>query len=901
MGGQAARVRTRERRWAATISVVLLVLVVVLCRVAAAQTLVENGTFERVDARTGVPQAWAASGNPAIAQSLRSVSDPQRGLVAQLSCTRFSGGEPDSHVMLAQNGRVGVRRGQWYRLGFWARAADLRGRSVQVALVDRRAWEQVGLRQQFLPAPGWQHHTFTFRASQDLPPEHSRLQVWFTGTGTLLVDDVIMETTDPVQRQWRPALLPSGVGNALPNSSFECGGSGWGCWSPGISGWGGQVFRRMGELDESQAFHGRRSWKLSLSPDALPVIYWDYYEPLEARIRTLLLGHEGWVAVERGRSYTFSAYCRTDRDDLPVRMAIVQADGRTHQRTFRVSTEWQRVEMAFKADRDFASGFVGLDLSETDPPEGTVWLDALQWEEGDAATPYRPRTELESMIAAPAEGSILTRPGEGFAFDLGAHNGGQTVGTVRGTLTVTDFLDEIAWQQKVELPVPAGATETSRFVGILPGRRGWFRLRWQPEGGAPQDVRYAVIDPYTEDDSVFGMNHAYPWEFLLRLSHLAGLRWWRDWSVKWQTVQPEPDGFDFRVPDAQVDRVLDADGRVLVLLPFPSAVWATVPDEEKIEERAAGNRSMAERLPTAFKPTRLDDFERYVRESVAHYGDRIRCFEILNEPLFTHYAVPARFGYGIDDYIDLLRTAYGAAKAADPDCFVIGGIAAPPSNKWAKAFLEADGPQWCDAVNYHMYPRADWPETHEAEIRAHRELMLERGFDKPIWWTELGLYADDDPAFMPFKVGDDAMSGAMRPSELAAAADLVRFAAILCAHGTRKIFYHAGTCAALNQSSAGNMFFRYGGQPYKQFAAQAALSQLLGPDLEFVGKWTEPDWLTAYEFRSRGRTVVVAWTRSEDAPPLELRSDLTALDMMGNPLPGRGIRIGDIPVYFVGD
>ena len=37
-----------------------------------------------------------------------------------------------------------------------------------------------------------------------------------------------------------------------------------------------------------------------------------------------------------------------------------------------------------------------------------------------------------------------------------------------------------------------------------------------------------------------------------------------------------------------------------------------------------------------------------------------------------------------------------------------------------------------------------------------------------------------------------------------------------------------------NQSSAGNLFFRYGGVPRKQYAAQAALSRLLGAEFELV-------------------------------------------------------------------
>ena len=229
------------------------------------------------------------------------------------------------------------------------------------------------------------------------------------------------------------------------------------------------------------------------------------------------------------------------------------------------------------------------------------------------------------------------------------------------------------------------------LTGLLAGRRGFFRVRWAPEGGLPQDLRCAVIEPYGDGDSMFGMNHAYPSEFLLRLSHLAGVCWWRDWSVKWDTVQPQPGAFDFSIPDAQIDRVLDADGQVVVLLPFPSAIWAAELDEEKIAEEAGDNAYLKQRLPTSFKPRRLEDFAAYVRASVEHYGDRTNVYEILNEPLYTSYALPARFGHDIDDYLDLLRTAYETAKAADPDCLVVGGIGAGPDTDWLTQLVERGG------------------------------------------------------------------------------------------------------------------------------------------------------------------------------------------------------------------
>jgi hypothetical protein len=536
--------------------------------------------------------------------------------------------------MLAQLDRTGVRAGQWYRLRLWARAENLESGGAQVSLVNRRRWHDVGLVESFAPRETWEQFEFFFRVKQDLKPEESRFQIWFAGTGTLYADDVTLEPVAELRRQWHPQLPLAGVTNALPNSGFECGGAGWGGWGAELPGWGGEVFRLLGEWDSERVFEGRHSWKLSFSPQTLPVCYFDYYEPVESPVKVPLIGHAGWIPVERGQPYAFSAWVAADRPHLPVRVVCWQADGRRLEKTFSVGQEWTRVQLTFTAETDFACGFVGPDLKQAEKPEGTLWLDALQWEQRKEPTPYRPREPLEAQVETDRLGNIFTDPQGGLTFRLRACNTSETPQTLRGALTVTDYLDQRVWQQEVNLAVEPQQATHVEYERILAGRRGFFRLQWQPAGGPAQRVRCAVIEPSPESDSLFGMNHAFSWEFLLRLSHQAGIRWWRDWSVKWQTVQPQPGEFDFRAPDAQLERVLNAQGQVLVLLPFPSAAWATKPDREKINAQAGDDRYLQQRLVVACKPQRLEDFAAYVRASVEP-SRTVRTFEILNEPLYT--------------------------------------------------------------------------------------------------------------------------------------------------------------------------------------------------------------------------------------------------------------------------
>jgi hypothetical protein len=223
------------------------------------------------------------------------------------------------------------------------------------------------------------------------------------------------------------------------------------------------------------------------------------------------------------------------------------------------------------------------------------------------------------------------------------------------------------------------------------------------------------------------MNHAYPEPHLLRLSKQFGLTWFRDWSLKWQEVEPEKGRFVFAETDYQVDRVLEEGLNVLGLLPFPSSEWSsTAPTGE------ASNRDMGEYARQAHAPRDLGEYADYVRTTVRRYTGRIRVWEILNEPIYTGYALPASAGYHVEDYVALLKTAYQAIKEADPAAFVVGGIAGQPS-AYTREFIAAGGLQWVDALNLHTYPVLIAPEVYlrgaargrhaEADL-LHRGLLL---------------------------------------------------------------------------------------------------------------------------------------------------------------------------------
>ena len=856
---------------------------------AAGTNLVANGSFEQSQRQAGAPDDWSSVGNQAIHQQLTLDTGRDGRRCAKLACTEFNGDAPDSHVMICQTGRVSVRQGQWYRITFWAKAEGIKSGAVEVALTNTRRWENAGLEEVFSPGAQWAPFELLFRPRDDLAASASRLQFWFKGTGTLWLDDVVLAESAEGQ-EWFPQISTQGVKNFVPNSSFECGTANWGSFTYGLSGWAGNLYRLEGESDGTVAQHGRHSLKIALTPNTLPVFFFDYYDPIRQPVRRVLAANQGWFRVTPGEMLTLSAFLRADAEGVAAQLAANEAPSHLLRKQVTVGKEWQRHEFTFTPEQPFLFIAVGLDLEASKRDAATLWLDAVQLERGDHATAYEPRQPIESFIDSGATGNIFTNPAAGLTFSIKAFNNADQPQTLRGMLQVTDFFNHwvLAKEHVVTMPAHEGSSLAPR--GICKGRQGFFRATWEsftpspPLSQQPEPVstlRCALITPAGKDlaDSPLGFNHAYPWDFLVRLARDAGIVWWRDWSAKWQTVEPEKGKFDFTAADPQIQRVLNLDSQVEVLLPFPSASWSTTARAEEVAKAAGNNTYLRARLPVSYPPADLNDFGAYAAEEARHYGQSrpraVTHYQILNEPVYTDYALPRKFGYTLADYLRVLEAGSRGLRAADPQCRVVGGISANLTAGLTHDFVAQGGLRWVDVFDLHMYDSARPAQSFEEPFAALETLMRANGGPRPVWITEWGCYADDDPPCVPQTVGDATMNRCRWPNERAATEHIVKFTAVSFAHGVRKIFFHAGTCGTINGPDAGGVLFAYGGAPRKMYAGVAALTRLLGVPDECVNT-AHDDGLAAYVFRAKDRLVAIAWCEAGKARKL-VRSEKTCV------------------------
>ena len=141
---------------------------------------------------------------------------------------------------------------------------------------------------------------------------------------------------------------------------------------------------------------------------------------------------------------------------------------------------------------------------------------------------------------------------------------------------------------------------------------------------------------------------------------------------------------------------------------------------------------------------------RFVYQVVDRYGDRVKHWEMWNEPEWNYFWTGT-----FTDYAQLLKVGYQATKAACPDCTVLfAGL-----HYWADpTFFEdvldilnddLDAPAnnyFFDVMSVHFYSRSSDAYDKVNHVRSRMTLYVP---DHPIWLTETGVPVWDDSSVDP--------------------------------------------------------------------------------------------------------------------------------------------------------
>jgi WD40 repeat protein len=212
-----------------------------------------------------------------------------------------------------------------------------------------------------------------------------------------------------------------------------------------------------------------------------------------------------------------------------------------------------------------------------------------------------------------------------------------------------------------------------------------------------------------------------------------GLNWVKSY-VNWETVEPEPGQFRWVDPDNIVTAFEDFDVRILMRV-HGTPAWAR-PEETFLSH----------------PPDDMADFAHFMEALATRYKGQVAAYEIWNEPNL-HY----EWGYLEPDparYTAMLKAAYQAVKAVDPDALVIsGGLATTgegsPTAVGDLAFLQgmyqAGVKGYFDALGSHPYAFGHDPDYVDpwglslSRVVEQREVMVNSDdAETPIWITETG-------------------------------------------------------------------------------------------------------------------------------------------------------------------
>jgi len=556
------------------------------------------------------------------------------------------------------------------------------------------------------------------------------LFLMFAGTGTLLVDDV--SVLRGIHEEISASDMPPQKGNRIYNSGFEAGPEGW-------TPTDGFV------IDRTTAHSGHSSARLGavdLPGVTLPL---NRPLPLRARPRTAPPGLECRpFPVRPGMRYTLSAWIRAASPNTRVTLRFFewaddggdQPSNRNERRAdVAATTDWARYQVTGIVLPDLWEDYVARIV-----PTGTIWLDDVQMEEGDA-TDYRPAQAVEVGAETPTR---WCRVGE--TVEVTAHvASARSLESSRLTYTLEDL-----WSRplvSIARSVKPGVTERVRFA---PERPGMYRVRAKAnDSPATGEVWFGVFpvrDRKPRPNSMFGTHVTAvvpePTNTLLA-SEAMGARWVRlhDFGdfCHWRVVEPEKGRFVWR--DAEINDLGSRGFTILANLGHPPR-WAGRPHPA---EQDQGDWTSA-------PPRDITEWEDYVYKTVEHFRGRIRHWEVWNEPCWQTF-----FSGTPEEYAKLLEAAYRAIKRVDPQAVVIGGCFASHAPEWTKRVLAQGSLDFMDALSYHVYwspavaepPAPGEPILLEREVRDFVELMRAQGKPRPIWMTEGGIRCPPFASWLP--------------------------------------------------------------------------------------------------------------------------------------------------------
>ncbi|MCX5698722.1 MAG: beta-galactosidase [Candidatus Omnitrophica bacterium] len=223
-------------------------------------------------------------------------------------------------------------------------------------------------------------------------------------------------------------------------------------------------------------------------------------------------------------------------------------------------------------------------------------------------------------------------------------------------------------------------------------------------------------------------NYKYPDQGSLRkavaLMKEAGVGWVR-MDFLWEDIEPEKGKLNFEKYDYLVDLLTQNNIGILGLLSY-SASWAG---------------------PAWNSPPYEDEsFVSYASNVIGRYKDKVKYWEIWNEPDDEQYWKPQD---GMARYTNLLKKVYLEAKQVSPDCKILNGGLSKAITLSLKMLYQNGAKGYFDILAIHPFVN---PLNEVDVVRVKglyngcKKIMQDNGDDQKVWFTELGAPGVPSPS-----------------------------------------------------------------------------------------------------------------------------------------------------------
>ena len=388
-------------------------------------------------------------------------------------------------------------------------------------------------------------------------------------------------------------------------------------------------------------------------------------------------------------------------------------------------------------------------------------------------------------------------------------------------------------------------------------------------------LRYAVVEPPREsypEDSPFGAHFGgsglgkswtIDWksvENYANLAYLAGVKWNRVHSFDWRIIEPQKKEFYWDYTDRIVDICLRNHLNVMPCVCY-TPKWAST-STDSTPSWAMGQPAWA----TA--PPHKEDWASFIEETVNHYKDRIKYWEIWNEPAYMSCFWTTG---SARDYYELLKTAYLAAKKADPQCTILtGGLVSSSAMAFFQEVLNYGGDKYFDIHAYHY--------CSNDRRKLWREILDKYG-KKPMLNSEENI--SPRPASTP-------------EAEKKFTENTVKIHVNELAGGSRRVFLF-GLFDALLDNESGIIRTDYSPRP--AFVAYRTMTHRLEGS-KYQGRLNIAPGVEAHFFVKGDKPLLVLWSENKDGQDVNLNLGVGSAELVDIMDVGKKINTkdGQLPV-----